>query len=65
MIFLIGVTLAGLTLLIVFLAKRRFTFQKGSVVIPRGKRFSAVMVNAGMLIYSVFFTAIIIIQLFL
>ena len=65
LIFLIGVTLAGLTLLIVFLAKRRFTFQKGSVVIPRGKRFSAVMVNAGMLIYSVFFTAIIIIQLFL
>ena len=65
LIFLIGVTLAGLTLLIVFLAKRRFTFQKGSVVIPRGKRFSAVMVNAGMLIYSVFFTAIILIQLFL
>ncbi len=63
--FLIGVTLAGLTLLIVFLAKRRFTFQKGSVVIPRGKRFSAVIVNAGMIVYSVFFTAMIIIQLFL
>ena len=65
LVFLIGVTLAGLTLLIVFLAKRRFTFQKGSVVIPRGKRFSAVMVNAGMLIFTVFFTAMIIIQLFL
>lgn len=65
LVFLIGVTLAGLTLLIVFLAKRRFTFQKGSVVIPRGKRFSAVMVNAGMLIFTVFFTSMIIIQLFL
>lgn len=63
--FLIGVTLAGLTLLIVFLAKRRFTFNRGSVAIPRGKRFSAVIVNAGMIIYSVFFIAMIIIQLFL
>lgn len=63
--FLIGVTLAGLTLLIVFLAKKRFTFNRGSVAIPRGKRFSAVIVNTGMIIYSVFFIAMIIIQLFL
>lgn len=63
--FLIGVTLAGLTLLIVFLAKRKFTFKKGSVAIPRGKRFSSVIVNAGMIIYCVFFIAMIIMQLFL
>lgn len=63
--YVIGVTLAGLTLLIVFLAKRKFTFEKGSAVIPRGKRFLTVIVNAGMMVYCAFFIAMIIIQLFL
>ena len=63
--FLIGITLAGIVLLIVFLVKGKFTFEKGSVVIPRGKRFFTVILNAGMIVYSIFWIAMIVIQLFL
>lgn len=63
--FVIGITLAGIVLLIVFLVKGRFTFEKGRVVIPRGKRFFTVILNAGMIVYSIFWIAMIIIQLFL
>lgn len=63
-LFIFGMIIAGLVLLIVFLAKRRFTFAQGEVVLPKGKRFGAVILNAGMLAYCVIWTAMIVWQLF-
>ena len=65
LIFLFGVIIAGGILLIIALAKSKIKFAPGEVVIPRGKRFRTVFLNAGMLIYCIFWIGMIITQLLL
>lgn len=62
---ILGVVLAGFVLLIVALATRKFQLAPGEVVIPRGKRFSTVMLNPGMLLYCTIWIIMIVIQLFM
>ena len=50
-------------LFIVCLAKRKFSFARGQVAIPRGKRFRTVALNLGMLLYGIFWIAVIVYQL--
>lgn len=64
-VFIYGMMIAGGVLLIVFAAKKRFTFARGEVCIPKGKRFRTVILNVGMALYCVFWTGMIIYQLFL
>lgn len=64
MLFVVGCMIAGLVLFIVCLAKRKFTFEKGPVTIPKGKRFSTMFLNLGMILYGIFWIVMIIIQLF-
>ena len=45
--------------------KRRFVLERGSVVIPKGKRFRTMIGNVGMGIYSIFWIVMIIVQLFM
>ena len=63
-VFVMAMMIAGAVLLIVSLVKRKFVLEKGSVAIPRGKRFGTMIWNAGMVLYCVFWIAMIIIQLF-
>ena len=62
-IFVITVAIAGGILLIVFLAKKRFTFAPGEVVIPKGKRFRTVILNVGMSLFCLFWLVNIVRQL--
>lgn len=62
--FIFGMIIAGLVLLIVFLAKKRFTFAQGEVSLPKGKRFGTVIFNTGMVAFCVLWIAMIIYQLF-
>lgn len=64
MVFVLGCLIAGLVLFIVCLAKRRFSFARGQVVIPGGRRFRTVALNLGMALYGIFWIAVIIRQLF-
>lgn len=59
-----GMVVTGIVLLIVALVKRRFTFAQGQVVLPKGKRFTTIIVNVGMMLYCIFWIVMIIIQLF-
>lgn len=63
MIFVLGCMIAGLVLFIVFLAKRKFTFAQGQVVIPKGEKFRTVFLNLGMAFYEIFWIGIILYQL--
>lgn len=63
-LFAFGMIIAGGVLMIVFLAKKRFALSPGEVVLPKGKRFSTVIFNPGMLMYCLFWIALIIHQLF-
>ncbi len=63
--FVVGMMLGGGILLIVCLAKKKFIFEKGRVVIPVGQRFRTVIVNVGMMIYVIFWIVMIILQLFM
>ena len=65
LIFLFGVIIAGGILLIIALVKGRFRFTPGEVVIPRGKRFRTVILNVGMLLYCIFWSIMIVLQLLL
>lgn len=58
------VVIAGIVLFIVALATRKFTFDQGTVTIPKGKRFSAVILNVGMICFCLFWIASIVRQLF-
>lgn len=60
---LLGVVLAGGVLVIIALARSQFRFAPGEVVIPKGKRFTTVILNVGMLIYCIFWGAMIVYQL--
>lgn len=62
-IFVYGIMIAGGVLFIVFLAKKRFTLTPGQVVIPKGKRFRTVILNMGMILFCLFWIAVIIRQL--
>jgi len=62
-LFILGVMIAGIVLLIVNLVKKRFTLNRGMVMIPRGKRFRTVILNAGMIVYCLFWIVMIIVQL--
>lgn len=61
--FVYGSMLVGGILIIVAFAKRRFTLAQGEVVIPKGRRFTTVFLNLGMLLYCIFWIALIILQL--
>ena len=62
-LFIIGVMLAGLVLLIVALAKKRFVLTAGENVIPKGMKFRTVFVNSGIIAYCVVWVALIVYQL--
>ena len=62
--FILGVTIAGVILFIVCLVKKKFVFGRDSAVLPRGKKFSTVILNVGMILYSIFWIAMIVWQLF-
>lgn len=49
-----GLAIAGLVLFIIALVKRRFFLLPGEVSIPKGKRFTTVIVNVGMLLFCIF-----------
>ncbi len=63
-LFVICMILASIILMIVCIVMKKFTFERGQVVIPRGRRFSTVILNVGMLVYCVIWIAAIVIQLF-
>ncbi len=63
--FVVCVIIAGGVLWIVSLVKKKFALTKGVVRIPKGKRFRTVVLNAGMIFYSIFWIVMIILQLFL
>lgn len=50
-VLLYGMGIAGIVLLLV--KKRKFTFSKGSVTLPRGKRSAVVWGNAGMIAFTI------------
>lgn len=62
-VFVIGVVIAGAVLWIVSLVKKKFTFAQGMIVIPRGKKFTTVMLNGGMIFYCIFWIGMILWQL--
>lgn len=64
-LFMIGTILTALVMFIVCFATRRITFDRGAVVIPKGKRFRTVILNVGMLIYCIFWIVMIMVQLFM
>lgn len=57
----LAVVLAGIVLFIVF--RKRFKLEAGEVSIPKGQRFKTVFVNFGMGLFSLFWIAMIILQL--
>lgn len=61
--FVYGSIIVGGILIVVALAKKRFWFAPAEVAIPRGKRFRTVILNLGMLLYCIFWIAVIIIQI--
>lgn len=62
--FVLAMILASLILFIVCIVTKKFTFEQGQVVIPKGKRFRTVIFNVGMVIYCVFWIAMILYMLF-
>lgn len=63
-IFVFCAVVTGIVLLIVALVKKRFTFAKGQVVLPKGELFGAMILNVGMIVYCVFWIIMILYQLF-
>lgn len=64
MLCVFGVVVAGGVLLIVSLVQKKFRFDRGRVSIPKGKRFSTVILNLGMLLFTVTWILMIALQLF-
>ena len=63
--FVLAMVLASLILFIVCIVTKKFTFEQGQVVIPKGKRFKTVIFNVGMVIYCIFWIAMILYSLFI
>lgn len=61
-ILLIGITISGIVLLII--NKKRFICRPGELSIPKGKRFSTIFLNIGMILFSLYWIIQIILQLF-
>lgn len=57
------IVLAGVILFIIFAAKRKFKFDRGEIMLPKGKRFSTVILNLGMILFILYWSVRIIIQL--
>lgn len=53
--------IAGLVLMIVF--RKRFVLETGELPIPKGKRFTTVFLNYGMLVYCLFWIGMMVVQL--
>lgn len=62
--FVFGTILTSLILFIVCIVKKKIRLDQGQVTIPKGKRFSTVILNLGMLAYCIFWIVMIVIQLF-
>ena len=62
-LFVLAMVLTSLILFIVFIVKKKFTFEQGEVVIPKGRRFRTVIFNVGMVIYCIFWIAMIVYSL--
>ena len=62
MFLLFALVITGVILLIVF--RKRFRLEQKETDIPRGRRFSAVILNPGMLVYCLFWVGMIVLQLF-
>lgn len=58
---LLLLVITGIVLLIVF--HKRFVLAQGEVSIPKGKRFTTIFLNFGMLVYCLFWIAMMIVQL--
>lgn len=58
---ILALLITGVVLLIVF--RKRFALQPGEVVLPKGKRFSTMFLNVGMILYCVIWIGMIIVQL--
>lgn len=61
--FIFALIAAGLTFFIVF--RGQFTLQPGEVCIPKGKRFSTIFLNPGMMVYCAVWIVIIMLQIFM
>lgn len=61
--FVIAMLIAGLILFIVAFVKKKFAVAPGEVVIPKGQRFTTVILNVGMILNSIFWIGMIIWQL--
>jgi membrane protease YdiL (CAAX protease family) len=59
--FVVAAVIAGVVLFIVF--RKKFALNKGAITLEKGHRFSTIILNPGMLIYCIFWIAIIIYQL--
>lgn len=64
-VFIYGMMIAGCVLLIVFLVKKRFRLEYKEGDLQKGKRFRTVVLNPGMLVYSIFWIGIMVFQLFI
>ena len=62
--FVLLMIMASLILFIVCIVTKKLTFEQGQVVIPKGRRFRTVIFNVGMIIYCVFWIAMILYSLF-
>lgn len=60
---LMGLTIAGIVLLAV--KRKHFSCRAGELIIPKGKRFSVIILNLGMILFSLFWIVQIIRQLFI
>ena len=60
----IPMLITGAILLIVNFCQKKFVLEKGEVEIPKGKKFGTVMLNVGMILYSIFWIGMIVVQLF-
>ena len=61
-VFIFSIVITGVILLIV--KHKKFTLSPAQVQIPKGKRFKTVMLNLGMILFGIFWTVMIVIQLF-
>lgn len=60
-ILLLAMVIIGVVMLCVF--RRKFRFAQGESPLPRGKRFSSMFLNVGMLLYVIFWIIMIVLQL--
>jgi membrane protease YdiL (CAAX protease family) len=62
LVFIVAAVITGVVLFIVF--RKRFILKKGDITLEKGRRFKTVILNPGMIVYCVFWIAMIIYQLF-